>query len=301
MPSLFSKWGKHVFRYFKALGSPVRFLIIYKMLDGKPYTKNEILNYVSSISGAPRTTVDRHFRTLLKYNIIKTAGKSLSSERGRKPLLYVLAVDSMMFYVSLLTYLLEGAIDKRLKLIEEGLSDVEALTEVVDEVKLKLYFAEDKISSEVSINLSRELDSCISLLFLVREVLRPKAVVTDCENAVKLLGRISTNQMILKKISLDKMRELLYVAYVESSISIKELGSMLGVKHLTRFKEYDDFWMEIESSYSNDLTTFLKSLASNTKCTDIESSYVISLTNNLIKYFLSSFRNHDLIPLFLTF
>lgn len=300
MTNLFSKRSKHIFRYFKALGSPVRFLIIYKMLDGKPYTKNEILNYVSSLSGVPRTTVDRHFRTLLKYDIVRTTGKSLSSERGRKPLLYVLTVDSMMFYVSLFTYLLGGIIDKRLKLIEKSLSDAEALIEIVNEAKLKLYFTGDKIGNEVSINLSGVLDSCISLLSLIRETLRPKTIVTDCGDAIELLSRISMNQMILKKISLDKIRELMYVAYIESNISAEKLGFMLGVKNLTKFKEYDDLWVKIESSYGNDLAALFKSLISKTKCTDIESSYVISLANNLIKYFSNTLMNHDLVQVFLT-
>lgn len=71
MTNPISKRSKRLFTHFKALGSPIRFLIIYKMLDGRPYTKNEIVDYVSVLTGVPKTTVDRHFRTLLKYGVIK--------------------------------------------------------------------------------------------------------------------------------------------------------------------------------------------------------------------------------------
>ncbi|MEM0244305.1 MAG: winged helix-turn-helix domain-containing protein [Zestosphaera sp.] len=301
MASLISKQGKHLFKHFKALGNPIRFLIIYKMLDGRPYTKNEILDYVSALSGVPQTTVDRHFRTLLKYGIIRMTGKSHSyGERGRKPLLYVLAVDSLTFYANLFTYLLDGVTDRRLKLIERSVSETKTLLESINYVRLGLYLVGRELSEEVSVNLSKTLDSCISLISLVRETVRPKTPVIDCENAIKLLDKMSSSQMLLRQISQDKMRELLYVAHIESGLPVEKLGLLLGIKSQTKLEEYDDLWREIETSYNNDLTTFLKLLISNAKCTDVEGSYVISLTNNLIKYFSSSITNRDIVRLILT-
>lgn len=301
MTSLISKRSRRLFRHFKALGSPIRFLIIYKMLDGRPYTKNEIINYVSVLSGVPKTTVDRHFRTLLKYDIVKTTGKSPNyDKRGRKPLLYVLAVDSLTFYANLFTYLFEGVIDKRLKLIEKSLNEVKALLEMVDDIKLKLYLIGHEISEEVSTSLSKTIDSCTSLLSLIRETVRPKTLITDCESALELLSKISTNQVFLEKISSEKMRELLYVAHIESNLRIEKLGSLIGIKDWSKLKEYDDLWREIEVSQGSDLATFLRRLISNAECTNTEDSFIISLTNNLVKYFSSSIMDRDLIRLILT-
>lgn len=299
MLSLPSRRGKHIFKHFKALGNPVRFLIIYRMLDGRPYTKNDILDYVSSLSGLPRTTVDRHFRTLLKYDIIKITGKSTSHvERGRKPLLYVLAADSLMFYVNLFTYLLDGVADKRLKQIERNLSGIKTFLEMIRDLKLKLYLIGHEVSNEVIIDLSKTLDSCTSSASLVKEALRPRTFVTDCESAIELLGRISVNQVLLERIPSDKIKELLYVAYIESNIPIEKLGSLLELKNLTKLRD-DDLWDKIESLYGNNLTSLLKLLVGKAECTDMEASYIISLTNNLVKYLSSSIMNYDLIPLIL--
>jgi len=301
MTNPISKRSKRLFTHFKALGSPIRFLIIYKMLDGRPYMKNEIVDYVSVLTGVPKTTVDRHFRTLLKYGVIKIAGKSIrDGEKGRKPLLYVLAVDSLTFYVNLFTYLLEGVTDKRMKLIEKNLNDIKTLLNMIGYIKLKLYLVGHEVSNEVISNLSKTLDSCVPVFSLVREAVRPRTFVADCENALELLSKISTNQIILKKISSDKMRELLYVAFIESNIPIEKLGSLLGIKDVSRLVGYDDLWDVIEVTHYNDPTTILTLLTDNAKCTDAEASYVINLANNIIKYFSSSITHHDLIRLILT-
>jgi len=271
------------------------------MLDGRPYTKNEIVHYVSVSTGVPKTTVDRHFRTLLKYGVIKIAGKSIrDGEKGRKPLLYVLAVDSLTFYVNLFTYLLEGVTDKRMKLIEKSLSDIKTLLNLVGDIKIKLYLVGREVSNEAISNLSKTLDSCIPIFSLIREAVRPRTFVADCENALELLSKISTNQIVLKKISPDKIRELLYVALIESNIPIEKLGFLLGIKDISRLVEYDDLWDIMEVTHHNDPTTILTLLTDNAKCTDAEASYVISLANNLIKYFSSSITYHDLIRLILT-
>lgn len=293
------KRGRHLFRYFKALGNPVRFLIIYRMLDGRPYTKNELLSYVSALSRVPETTVDRHFRTLLKYGIVRTVGKSLKySERGRKPLLYVLAADSLTFYVNLFTYLLEGTSDKRLKTLEKSLGNVENLLDMIDDVRLKLYLISDEIDDEVSTNLIKVLDSSVTLFSLVREIIRPRISVSGCENALEFLKSLSSNQVLIKKVSADKIKRLLYATYTESNIPLKKLSALLGIKDLTKPREYDDLWREIEVSYGNDIATLLTLLTSNVKCSE-EGDYIISLTNNLIKYVLSEIKQHDLVQLIL--
>jgi len=298
---LVSKRSKRLFTYFKALGNPIRFLIIYEMLDGRPYTKNEIVDYVSVLTEVPKTTVDRHFRTLLKYGIVRTAGKSArDGEKGRKPLLYVLSVDSLTFYANLFTYLLEGVTDKRAKLIEKSLDDVKALLNMVDDVKLKLYLASHDVGDEIISNLSKALDSCVPVFSLVREAVRPRTFVADCENALELLNKISANQVILRKISTDKMRELLYVAHIESNTPPEKLGPLLGIVYEAKLAEHHDLWDMVGTARHNDPATILKTLTDNVKCTEAEASYLISLANNIIRYLSSSITNQDLIRLILT-
>lgn len=296
--AIIGKRSKHLFMYFKALGNPVRFLIIYRMLDGRPYTKNELLSYVSALGRVPETTVDRHFRTLLNYGIVKTVGKfPRYSERGRKPSLYVLTADSLTFYVNLFTYLLEGTSDKRLKILEKSLGNIENFLYMINDVKLKLYLISDKID-DVSADLIKVLDSSVTLFSLIREIIRPRLYISSCENALEFLKSFSSNQALVKEVSADKIKRLLYVTYTESKMPLKKLGALLRIKYLTKPREYDDLWKEIEVSYGGNIAALLTMLTSNVKCSE-EGDYIISLTNNLIKYVLSEIKQHDLIQLIL--
>lgn len=294
------KYGRRLFIYFKALGNPIRFLIIHRMMDGRPYTKNEILSYVGALSDVPKTTIDRHFRTLLKYGVVRVMGKSIKhGEKGRKPLLYVLAVDSLTFYINLFTCLFKGASDIHLRLLEKGLSDVESLLYMIDDVKLKLYLISDKIDNEVSTSLIKTLDRSNTLFSLIREMIRPRISVAGCENALEFLKNLSSSQTLIGKVPIEKVKRLLYTTYMESNMPIKKLGSLLGIRDLTKIETYDDVWREIEIIYSNDLAALLATLTNNIKCPE-EGEFIVSLANNLIKHISNEVRHYDLIQLILT-
>ena len=94
-------------KYFKALAHPTRILMVALMIDGRPYTKEDIYLIISRFGvRTSLMSIDRHVRTLEAYEVIKPYAPVRRDCRGRRPYAYVIREDAMEFLKSILTYLI---------------------------------------------------------------------------------------------------------------------------------------------------------------------------------------------------
>ncbi len=206
-------------KYFKALSHPTRALIIALMIDGRYYTKDEILDLLSRFDESlTPASVERHVRTLESYGVIKQYSVVRRSGKGRRAYAYVMREDAREFMESLMTYLLTTKHLRMIKyVIRSALSNL--FRDVVSRAKLATYLSLP-ISDEGIEEIRRRLNYVISKLAKYAVTTPPPKDLSTCEEAVKYLKALTKylHQGIMGK---ERLLKILYASALTSESPIE--------------------------------------------------------------------------------
>lgn len=214
--------------YFKALSHPTRILIISLMLDGRPYTKEDMFTVVSKFG--VRTTlmsIDRHFRTLESYGVIRPYAPVRRECRGRRPYAYVISEDAAKFFAPLLTYLIGNPYLKELR--SGGYVVSRLCIGLVRRAKLVSYLSNS--FSNYVVNLMKYLVSRVSdelLPYVMTKI--PANPLRRCSEALDFLLFISKTPYmdLIPRERLVRIVEAAKVSTTSPSSCVPELGKSLS-------------------------------------------------------------------------
>ena len=189
---------------FKALGHPIRMLIIWIMLDGQPFTKNQIYDTIGTL--VPQTTrdqIDRQLRMLEKYSVVEKVPSPRKNEPGRAPYSYRLSEASRAFYKKLVDALNLAVGNNRHHTAKQGPKVIALL----DKIETGLYFSGPREASLIKSSL-KGLSEVLSLVEISH---RRKLVGTlpfSCEEAQGLI-RSPMFKSLLHKIARERLERIL--------------------------------------------------------------------------------------------
>ncbi len=213
-------------KYFKALSHPTRALIIALMIDGKYYTKDEILELLSRFDDTlTPASIERHVRTLESYGVIKQYSIVRRGGRGRRAFTYVMCDDAREFMESLMTYLLTTKHLRMIKyVIRTALSNL--FRDVVSRAKLATYLSLP-ISDEGIEEIRKRLNYVVSRLAKYAVTTPPPKDLSTCEEAIKFLKALTKypHHGIICK---ERLLKILYASALtsESPIECIDVGKV---------------------------------------------------------------------------
>jgi len=201
-------------KYFKALAHPTRVLIIALMIDGRYYTKEDLLELLTRIDeGLTPASVERHVRTLESYGVIKQYSLVRRGGRGRKAVAYVMREDAREFMESLLTYLLTTKHLRMVKyVIRSALSNI--FRDVVTRAKLATYLSLP-LSNECVDEIRCRINYVVTKLAKYVVATPTKYGLCTCEEAVKYLKALTKSPQI-RSVGRDKVLKILYASLITS-------------------------------------------------------------------------------------
>ncbi len=189
---------------FKALGHPIRMLMIWIMLNGQPFTKNKIYDTIGTL--VPQTTrdqIDRQLRMLEKYGIVEKVPSPRKNEPGRAPYSYRLSENSRAFYKKLVDALNLAAKNNIHHATEHSLP----LITFLDRIETGLYFSGPREASVIKSSL-KGLSEVLSLVEIGQRRKLVETLPFSCEEAQGLI-RSPMFRSLLHKIPKERLERIL--------------------------------------------------------------------------------------------
>ena len=191
---------------FKALGHPIRMLMLWIMLDGQPFTKNQIYDTIGTL--VPQTTrdqIDRQLRMLEKYGIVEKVPSPRKNEPGRAPYSYRLSENSRAFYKKLVDAL-NLAANNNIN-IHHATEHGPSLITFLDRIETGLYFSGPREASLIKSSL-RGLSEILSLVEIGHRRKLVETLPFSCEEAQGLI-RSPMFRSLLHKIPKERLERIL--------------------------------------------------------------------------------------------
>ncbi len=278
--------GSFLAKLFKALGNPLRAMIIYRMLDGKPYTKESLYLFLRNLKpDVTRNIVDRHIRTLEKYGIIRAYETIRKSGRGRRPIAYVLTSNVNEFYNKLFSFILENISVRRTTLMDNIRGNINIIQNMVSNIIIQVYLVQDLSEKDLRMSLE-SLRRCAESLVMVSQIIQPDYSIDNCTDALNFIKRILDIKFLHRWIPGESIYKLLISSYIDSIINKDQLFSLLKLESEIKNNLIDERIKE-EITYRG--IELLKNIAEGCNCNDECSDFVVILANNLVKYITSMY------------
>lgn len=291
--------GVRLSTLFRALGNPVRLVIVFRMLDGKPYTKEDLYGFVRNVYGetVTRNTIDRHIRILESYGVVKEYHRVRRKKRGRRPASYVLSSEAASFYRRLYSFLEEllvegpGPHGPGTGSAGKGLARI--MLQSLRRARLALYFSllssPDPGGAEALAGKASSLTGLMVLLGAQEAGYR----VASCPEAKAVLRAIAGSRFLYSRVPRDRLAKVLLSTGASSPAGLGEALGLLGARSLEDGRE------KVESLGPPGVLGILvdKCPCGGPECGDL----LVALANSLLEYLSrSTSRREDRLLLLLS-
>lgn len=263
--------------YFKALGHPIRMLIVMVMLNGRTYTKDELYNIISKFDlRTTRMSIDRHVRTLESYGIIKPYITLRRLRRGRRPFAYVLSVDAREFFRDIFNYILSSPPKPELR-VSKHLVVLGLIKELLKELKLVLYVLPSTLSEELLIHIQNSIKELLNRIHIYVLTAVPYTPVSNYSEALDFLNTLSRSG-IIERVGPLKLMELITTSALSSDLPLNTLG--VNYDDLSKFSIHE----LVSNKNSRELLATVLSIVRG----DEYYSFIVTLANSIKAYLASN-------------